>query len=824
MPLRIFLRFPLAITAVAILAFSAVAEAQQCQHDDWGAKRAIADNLGQVYSFTELQQLVTVYRLAVLNEVTPSDLLYGKSRYGRKEGWLPRWIEAIKAAGFTPLPDQTEFGEGNFDFAADLLAERVAALGAGHPYIRQWIANQNAILANPYRNKVIPSLTPYVFAPDDPASAFAADDYAYQQAAAQFYWDDLDTAIAAFRQMAADPHSRFRAIATYMVGRTAAHQKLPTDALAQAELIEATPDFRPVKYWARQLVAYVSWYSQNEAARRRFIENSIEALAIPAADATSDPTLADAFTTAFDDLPHFLQEYAPRRNDDDAFAADWWLGDEVLTPRLNAFREASSGSDFLDWLQTMTTVRPLQWNGWAAYFMADALSPAARHITDHAFERALSTHQVHWVAAALSRAIPSFIDGDSRLKAVVRLAEESIARNKDCSGTVADAVFRETLTMHLTRLMATGRRYGRSADDWIGKPMAAAEYVRFLAQIGRFDDAHSLAEKLFAATPADQYRMPLPSSWGLNALKVAMAPDLGGFLGSGPPSPLDSSKKFLIDLLPITALQQLAESPALSLPDRAAIARMAWLRAYLLHRNPEADRLAPILRQLNPSLASYIDSMAGFGLGDTRRHAATLMLLEQPGMNLWLSPRNLFNGQPRYDADQNGNLQAEAVSRLDLYDHNDDNWWCALDPGHAYDDFKQQTFIEPLHDYALEPEAVWRLRSYQPEGISFGDYLARNTPLTNLIDWEELGALSKIPAAPEYLSREAIDWAKNASWLETWWYGDRIAWALHLAVRATHYGCNRDGPHGGYSREAFQILHRDFDDTEAAKQTPYWYN
>ncbi len=103
------------------------------------------------------------------------------------------------------------------------------------------------------------------------------------------------------------------------------------------------------------------------------------------------------------------------------------------------------------------------------------------------------------------------------------------------------------------------------------------------------------------------------------------------------------------------------------------------------------------------------------------------------------------------------------------------------------------------------------------------EFLAAH-PILTMIDWEELGRLSKAPAAPEFLTREVIAWVEEASWIDRWLYEDEMAEALALTVRATRFGCHRDGSNRKHSYAAFQLLHQEFPDSEAAKHTRYWYN
>ena len=81
---------------------------------------------------------------------------------------------------------------------------------------------------------------------------------------------------------------------------------------------------------------------------------------------------------------------------------------------------------------------------------------------------------------------------------------------------------------------------------------------------------------------------------------------------------------------------------------------------------------------------------------------------------------------------------------------------------------------------------------------------------------KELTALAAQPAAPNWLGKQVLDFAKSQP-------GDpRILEALHLVVRARRLGCNDASPEN-YSKQAFQLLHSRYPDSEWTKKTPYWF-
>jgi hypothetical protein len=65
---------------------------------------------------------------------------------------------------------------------------------------------------------------------------------------------------------------------------------------------------------------------------------------------------------------------------------------------------------------------------------------------------------------------------------------------------------------------------------------------------------------------------------------------------------------------------------------------------------------------------------------------------------------------------------------------------------------------------------------------------------------------------------------RDSSCVDRWLFGDGMAEALALSVRATRFGCHRDGPNRASSYAAFSLLHELFPESEAAKHTRYWYD
>jgi hypothetical protein len=183
-------------------------------------------------------------------------------------------------------------------------------------------------------------------------------------------------------------------------------------------------------------------------------------------------------------------------------------------------------------------------------------------------------------------------------------------------------------------------------------------------------------------------------------------------------------------------------------------------------------------------------------------------VLKSPGLNTVIED---FSRMP----DDKDSQATSTLTGLDHYNHNDNNWWCAFDiPRHdsALDETLAQNFR--LDDDRPEVSHE-RVRALLAQAL-VGSYLFRRT------DPAELAKLSKVACAPQVLSERVVAWIRTSG-------GSRAdhsaqAEALADAVLATRWGCNRNGSHAAYSREAYQLLHSRFPDSPEAKRTPYWFN
>jgi hypothetical protein len=185
------------------------------------------------------------------------------------------------------------------------------------------------------------------------------------------------------------------------------------------------------------------------------------------------------------------------------------------------------------------------------------------------------------------------------------------------------------------------------------------------------------------------------------------------------------------------------------------------------------DKLLPALQRDYPKLAALLKA-ASTGSEADRKFAATYLILKNPGMRPYVTA-----GTPR----------EEELGKLDTFS---DNWW---------------NYSPPDQDNSSEV-----VKSKTKDS----DYPGLLTPAQSKQGMSDIKQLVASGAAPTFLCTVVADYAASHK-------GDpRVPEALHLAVRASHYGL-REKRTTPMSKKCFTLLHTNYPKSSYAANTPYYY-
>jgi hypothetical protein len=397
---------------------------------------------------------------------------------------------------------------------------------------------------------------------------------------------------------------------------------------------------------------------------------------------------------------------------------------------------------------------------WIATFQDS--SDAAR---EHALQRWQTTHANAWLVASLT-AVKGKDARASELIADARKVPSS-------SAAFASARF------HAIRLLMESGQNAEARtllDQTLKSDRAHFDQSSLNLLIGRrMLLANSLAEFLTDAT-----RVPAALSWN----------DDGREIPSGDEDLSDETKAqrgkpfFDVDAahalnhqIPLLVLKEAVRSDALPPAPRRDLAQATWLRAALLGDTATADELVPVLSKLVPEISELLNTYQSTTPPDEKKFAAIYAWLKSPGL------------EPVVDAGLG------RVTPLHQQDPYRDNWWCSA-------------YAQPAGEENPDRVEFTATTNAAPPRFLTPPQVERGAK-----EWSALNALG---TAPNYISRQVIEWANSHP------TDPRVPEALHLAVKTTRFGCT-DKDSSRWSKAAFDVLHRKYPTSPWTKKTPYWF-
>jgi hypothetical protein len=702
------------------------------------------------------------------------------------------------------------------DYALKTLQARIAALGETHPYVRRWIEVQQAVFRScvrPWNDRSKPVAAEPLPAPlavqDAALAQLQAQDRAYQSAAYAFYRGDRDGALAGFAAIArgTSPH---RPAAVYMVaairaGSTPdffeekARMVPPAQSVAEIQAILADPKLAEIHPMAQALLGWVGYTVGDAPTRKAQVLATLAALEQPAAVLAKDPVAQRRYALAREDIDHLHVE----PSDDPS----WWVtGAAAYGPASEALRQAAKTDPLAAW-----ALFPPSYFQSGDYLGEHAWAPFRRGavgwgpLESFAIERAKGFDGDAAAWRHLSRSVQTAYD--PKLWDEVE-AEEVRAKAGDPAAAAALAFdFYHQVRMALSAPDITrldNAAFPAAVDHMKAFPFKGSRVyedawdqgLQYLMTVGRVAEARRWR---------DEVPRPAPRAYGsvANVLLPLLAEDEDHLVAALALAP---DSLVLQNQLSITELRRLAAREDLPQPIRARFARIAWGRTYALGRtvDPELDGL---MRRLNPVMTRAWTSPPGRPVRpDDRR--VLLDVLRTPGVNILIvdHDRDLDNPPP----------EVLGETGIDLYNHDDDNWWCRWKPE------RNDGELEKAIDDAF---FGWTDLNRAYGDVAFGlrpglePALAESFALRSH-DPAETEALARIDSAPRLLSGRVLSWVEHPRLFET---REGQAEALALAVKTTRYGCYSDGEHGAYSKAAWTLLHQRFGDTEWARRTKYWF-
>jgi len=716
------------------------------------------------------------------------------------------WHKTLLSLGIPSPEPKTErrYGElCHYDTALKILADLRKELGLGAPYLKIWAANQMKVFSacDDYDDLKEPTRPA-----QDNLPARAQSDYDYQRASWHFYNGEDDKALEIYNALSENKNAPMRALASYMIIRL-----LPeNEAYKHAQTILADPSLSDVHNITTNQ-RFILMYYRDRVDSKTSEDHLRWLLKTITIDPFNTPDMDQAVANYFVALEH-LDRYFPRY--DDKRRVDWWLKDygALKSSRMQVVRKLALEIEMVDWLQALWAYNIYQ-SDWLASLHAQNSDywDQNRNIVNHAWQRYNQTHILEWLDIALQRVHP-----DNALAAdILKEAEKHLSNPPDLQ-THEYQAWQESIWKHAIRLklghkdfdgaidLATDTRFHQKDRGWRWRQRYTDEYsstinstLRYLVYVGAFDHAKKLLISqsnvehrpkkhwtvLLSQNAADMY----PHSFYRNHLLPALLQAMMNRYSAEHQRGLIQGKTITTDTT------------------RQTLSLVALTKAMILNKKDIA-LYAEIAANENITIKPDI-------LRSVQRHRPydyVQFMLRTPRMRLV----PFFEGS---------HYQRNTLipTQIDVYNHSDNNWWCAYNPAQLREEVFEQARITP---------SLWspydRDEHIQKQHEDHIKSLLAQHPYNQFTDPAEEDLLSKIPSGPQYLSAAVIKQETRNQW--KFWRSNQAknksAANLHYAVKTTRYGCERNGSHAVYSRKAFEILHFNYGNSIWAEQTPYWFS
>lgn len=523
-----------------------------------------------------------------------------------------------------------------FSNAVAVLAARAKSWGENSADMLDWVRGQDAVFANCQGDKPV---TP-VDAPVT-ASLLLRQDRAYQKAAALFYQARFDEAEQAFRGIAQDEASPWRALAQYLATRAMVRKAYLSESSGEGEVIAK---FDP-ELMKRAQKTIESLLHENDADLPRgalreeldFVRLRTETdvrvgeLAAALVGPKADPDYGQNLTDLTWHLDTKLNNRSVRLEESSYAMSPAKLLSEtersIQKSNLERFEK-----DYLELAELRAIAPMLDW-------LITVQSPA-ESARKHSFAEWKKNGKLEWLVAALMKATAQ----DDEAKELVKAAER----------VDADSQAWETTNFHRIRLLIG---LGRSAEarTLLTRTMPRVKTGKSDSTLNLYRDlqlraAASLDEALDFAprkilNPQDEGFSPLSECLYVMKEDPKRNYDCKTYTHDtefGPDAAL-----FFNTEMPLNMLAEAGVSPKLPEDQRRSVAIMAWVRAVLESDDATAARVFP-------SLPAKIQQQAGPGTG----FKPLMTLIRNPGLRPYLEP---------------GMQRSYSFDFVESYR---DNWWC----------------------------------------------------------------------------------------------------------------------------------------------------
>ncbi len=727
----------------------------------------------------------------------------------------------IKAVA--PPSANWSIGNCQYDSAIKVLEQIRAELGKETPYQKIWAENQDRVFsACDFRHNNPLDLVE----PKGELPKRAESDFLYQKASQHFYRGDFIDAMQIYKKIVHMYDAPIRPMAAYMSLRTMVKLGGEAEAYNLIDVVLADDSLKSVHDITANYKFIMGWYGAPDPEKH--LNWLLKTIKVTPEKAVNLKQSFNDYSDAMEQLNTYFPVY-----DGESKTVDWWLRDiPVSSGRMKAVEALAPKNELVDWMQAKWAYNIFD-TDWlfALHIASNPYWEQNRNIVTHAWQRWKNGDGLEWLQIAARRAHPEDELAGNILKELEPYFNRAWKNETQEYRYWLLDMWEQAIRIHLGReeykealnlveqhVDYSGLELEMDSPYSSRNDMGIAilqKSLRWLVYTGKVDEARAQLAAILKIYPDkfQHWRTLLATSWD-EVVKINRNHNPNSWENTNSPE----LWKKMVDAVSTQELYNLANSEETLPLERPLFARAAVTRAFLLGFDKDKfDTYAKLAAKLNPPVRQELLTAAA----SNDRYKFIEFLVR--------SPRFRPNPYLEYVVTNNsGNGVVEDMSKIDTYNHNDNNWWCKVDEKNIEDGIFEAARIRP-------PDISWGLRKTLIDGVDIHKeiepyiekqkVLMEQHPYRSVMNKNELEQLEELKSGPEYLSRSIIARANIERW--KFWNSEndnnQIASDLSNAIRTTRYGCASNGSHADYSHKAYKILHKRYGYTTWAKATPFWF-
>ncbi len=493
----------------------------------------------------------------------------------------------------------------------------------------------------------------------------------------------------------------------------------------------------------------------------------------------------------------------------------WWLGDgHGLSDGEARTRALTQSAPFVAWLQMVQAASDAPWAYLWYLRYGDLGDPALAELAAHSAAIYAADGGIEWLLAS------AMLSPDG----VVALSELSVEWQAAIDACEASDTVYAAHAMARYEVLRTGASLQARDRGYLSPVMYERAFRQSARRILLLDQGAGFRAR--AMRPLIDLALDERNLSWLNVARTYQSGSLEDLIAVHDGTPLDPVALRALNVLSVAHLLQFADAPGRSTEERRQIYLIAFARLIALDQPIEAEALVPQLGRLFPDHDKQLTAIAGrrwpldvrLALSVLALPDASVWLTDIPGVETHTRDVGVWQrNRTKYGIDLPLEMRTGGFLQRDL------EVWLQLP--HRWDSY------QGMRGYSVDMMDRAHVRRVRPTWSGRVPVLVARSPdrplaFAALIAWDEIPNLGPRDGLSRRISLSLIRWAANSpdnGFLRSFGPQDEMAEGLRAVVLLARQNDMGDLDGTPVGQVAFELLHRKFPDSAAARATPFWW-